>query len=156
MADDRRPPAPLSLVIPSQLVCVAPLGKQVRAACVEVGMGPDAAGEVEISVVEVVNNVIEHAYKMADDRQVLVTLEADRQRVRVEVIDDGYAMPRETLKRAAAPEFDLNDQDSIPEGGMGLYLVKQLMDAVRYEHRDGKNVLSMDRHIARGPRRPQT
>jgi serine/threonine-protein kinase RsbW len=150
MTEDPRPP--ISLVIPSRLASVGPLGEQVRAACVRLGLTAEAAGEVEICVVEAVNNAIEHAYQMADDRQVDVILESDGEFMRVVIRDEGQPMPRGTLRRATAPEFNIEDQSSLPEGGMGLYLVKELMDSVRYERKGGKNVLTMERRVDRPPR----
>jgi anti-sigma regulatory factor (Ser/Thr protein kinase) len=35
---------------------------------------------------------------------------------------------------------------------MGLYLVKELMDSVRYERKGPKNVLTMERRLDRAPR----
>jgi serine/threonine-protein kinase RsbW/sigma-B regulation protein RsbU (phosphoserine phosphatase) len=34
--------------------------------------------------------------------------------------------------------------DERPIGGLGVHLVKKLMDATRYERRDGQNVLTME------------
>jgi serine/threonine-protein kinase RsbW len=139
----------LSLHIASRLECVGPLGEKVRAACAELGLSSTAAGEVELSVVEMVNNSIEHAYQMADSGWVEVSLASDGRQLRIEVSDGGRAMRPEVLEEAALPEVDPADRDGLPEGGMGLAIVKQLMDAVRYRRADGRNVLTMERRIRR-------
>ena len=44
----------------------------------------------------------------------------------------------------AAPEADISmDVDERPIGGLGIFLVRQIMDSVSYEYRDGHNVLTM-------------
>jgi serine/threonine-protein kinase RsbW len=142
----------LSVTIDSRMACVGPLGEQVRTACLELGMTAGAAGEVELSVVEAVNNAIEHAYQLAEDGRVEVTLTRQGSRVRIEVRDGGRPMPAETLARVRVPRVDPADTPSLPEGGMGLYVLTQLMDAVSYESRAGKNALIMERRIDRsGP-----
>jgi serine/threonine-protein kinase RsbW len=139
----------VSLRIASRLDCVGPLGDQVRAACAELGLSGAAAGEVELSVVETVNNAIEHAYQMAESGWVEVSLASDGQRLRIEISDGGRAMRPEVLAGAKMPAVDPGDIASLPEGGMGLALVKQLMDDVRYQRADGRNVLTMERRIDR-------
>jgi anti-sigma regulatory factor (Ser/Thr protein kinase) len=54
-------------------------------------------------------------------------------------------MPPGTLGQVRPPEVEVEDLAALPEGGMGLYIVTQLMDDVRYERRAGKNVLIMER-----------
>jgi serine/threonine-protein kinase RsbW len=137
----------LSLTIDSRMASVGPLGEKVRAACVGLGLSELAAGEIELSVVEAVNNAIEHAYQLAEDRLVEVSLDRSGGQLRIEVRDTGRQLPPDTLARVQAPHVDPDDIASLPEGGMGLYVLTQLMDAVRYESRSGKNVLIMERRI---------
>jgi serine/threonine-protein kinase RsbW len=139
----------LSLSIASKMACVGPLGEQVRAACVDLGLTARAAGEIELSVVEAVNNAIEHAYQLAEDGLVEVKLDGNGSRLLIEVCDSGRRMPPGTLGLVHAPEVDVEDLAALPEGGMGLFIVTQLMDAVRYESRAGKNVLIMERRMDR-------
>lgn len=137
----------LQLVIESRLTNVALLGEAVRSSCLAVGMTGEAASEVELAVVEAVNNCIEHAYSMAGDGQVSVALEIGSETVQIQVSDRGQPMPPGTLEAAASPSFDPSDTVGLPEGGMGLDIVKQLMHDVRYESAAGINVLTMKRRI---------
>ncbi len=43
--------------------------------------------------------------------------------------------------------FDCGDPDSLPEGGMGLALIRQLFDAIAYETRDGRNRMTLTRWL---------
>jgi serine/threonine-protein kinase RsbW len=142
----------LSLTITSTMASVGPLGERVRATCLGLGLGEGAAREVELSVVEVVNNTIEHAYQLAEDGKVWVTLGRRASRLQIEVRDRGRPMPPETLARVRVPRVDPGDPGSLPEGGMGLFIITELMDAVRYESHGGENVLVMERSIDRAAR----
>jgi serine/threonine-protein kinase RsbW len=148
-----RPPA-LSLTIESKMACVGPLAEKVRAACLGLGLTDRAAGEVELSVVEAVNNAIEHAYQLADDHLVEVALGCSTTLLQVEVRDTGRQMPPETLARVRVPQVDPANLAALPEGGMGLYVLTQLMDTVSYESHAGTNVLTMERRIDRNERAP--
>ncbi|HEY0706011.1 MAG TPA: ATP-binding protein [Polyangia bacterium] len=141
--DERR----LQLTIESRLTNVALLGGAIRSSCLAVGMDESAAGEVELAVVEVVNNCIEHAYRKTDDGQVSVSLEISDHTLRIKVSDRGRAMPPEVLATATVPTFDPGDTAHLPEGGMGLGIVKQLMQDVHYESTGGTNVLTMVRRL---------
>jgi serine/threonine-protein kinase RsbW len=141
---------PLSWHIASRLECVGPLGEEVRAACAGLGLSSEAAGEVELSVVEMVNNAIEHGYQLDGSGWVEVMLESDGRNLHIEVCDGGRTMPANLLATASMPPVDPGDLASLPEGGMGLSIVKQLMDEVRYESTADRNVLTMERRIDRG------
>ncbi|MCZ7603337.1 MAG: hypothetical protein M5R37_10725 [Melioribacteraceae bacterium] len=40
-------------------------------------------------------------------------------------------------------EYDPEDIENLPEGGMGLYIIDQLMDEISYKVLDGVNIFSM-------------
>jgi serine/threonine-protein kinase RsbW len=131
------------------MACVGPLGQKVRAACVGLGLTEREAGEVELSVVEAVNNAIEHAYQLAEDRLIEVALGRSDARLHIEVRDNGRQMMPETLAGVCVPAVNPADRASLPEGGMGLFILTELMDAVSYASHSGKNVLTMERRIDR-------
>ena len=119
----------------------------MRAVCAGAGFSAAVAAEVELSVVEVVNNAIEHAYREGTG-EVRVSLQLGDDAIEVQVRDTGLAMPEGILAKAATPQFDPAQISSLPEGGMGLGIVKDLMENLRYESRDGHNVLTMSRRLA--------
>jgi serine/threonine-protein kinase RsbW len=137
----------LQLVIESRLGNVALVGVAIRSSCLAVGMDESAAAEVELAVVEVVNNCIEHAYGRSEAGQVTVLLEIADGTLQIKVSDRGRQMPAGLLADAAHLDFDPTDIANLPEGGMGLALVKQLMPDVRYESNAGTNVLTMIRRL---------
>lgn len=144
----------LQLVIDGHLGNVAPLGHAVRAVCLGAGLGAAAAAEVELSVVEAVNNSIEHAYRERAG-EVRVSLQLGDETIEVRVCDTGQAMPEGTLARASMPQFNPDQLALLPEGGMGLGIVKELMQDLHYESRDGENVLTMSRRTGAMPPPPK-
>ena len=58
-------------------------------------------------------------------------------------IDGG--IPYDPLQKPA-PDLTLSLEER-PVGGLGVFLVKELVDEVRYEHKDGNNVLTVRKII---------
>jgi anti-sigma regulatory factor (Ser/Thr protein kinase) len=63
--------------------------------------------------------------------------------VAVEVEDDGR--PFDPLQ-VPPPDLTLSLEQR-PIGGLGIHLIRNLMDEVSYARRDGRNVLKMAKHL---------
>jgi anti-sigma regulatory factor (Ser/Thr protein kinase) len=83
--------------------------------------------EVQIAASEAVANIVNHAYSGLDSRipPVRVKCSHEQGKLTVEVIDRGRGFPAPSA--GAIPEVDLNR-----EGGLGIILIKCLMDRVNY------------------------
>jgi anti-sigma regulatory factor (Ser/Thr protein kinase) len=47
-----------------------------------------------------------------------------------------------------APEADITlSAEERPIGGLGIFLIRQIMNEVRYDRIDGKNVLTMEKKL---------
>ncbi len=101
---------------------------------------------VEICIVEALNNVVEHAYKDAKERELEINAEIGDSYLTIEMIDKGIAR---TKFEEAKFEFDPNDIFSLPEGGMGLFLIEKIMDETEYFSKDGKNFYRMKKKISK-------
>jgi serine/threonine-protein kinase RsbW len=92
--------------------------------------------------------VIKHGYegKPGKDVGVLVSLQKDR--VTIEVVDRALPIEAAVFERSSDPfAFDETNLDDVPEGGMGLALIRMSMDEVEYMSRDGENRLRMTKLI---------
>jgi anti-sigma regulatory factor (Ser/Thr protein kinase) len=63
--------------------------------------------------------------------------------LRVEIVDEAAAF--DPLARPA-PDTDQALEER-PIGGLGIHIVKQLMDDVRYRREGGKNVLTLTKRL---------
>ena len=99
------------------------------------------AYDVELACVEAINNCIKHAYNNLPNNEVKLTFSAYNDRLEIMVIDKGISLPN--LKLDVALEFDPSDLENLPDGGMGLFLIQQIMDKVSYNVKDNTNTLSM-------------
>lgn len=90
----------------------------------------------DICLTEALNNIIKHAYKEENGREIIVKLRKDTKVVEVEIIDEGQPRTKFEIPNL---DFDPQDINNLPESGMGLFIMNQLMDELKYENRDGKN-----------------
>ena len=101
---------------------------------------------LHLALEEVVTNVINHGYKDGQSHTFTVALRVSPDdRVGAIVTDDAPA-----FDPLARPPVDVSlpiEERAI--GGLGVHLVKKLMDYSHYERRDGKNILTLERVIRR-------
>jgi serine/threonine-protein kinase RsbW len=82
-------------------------------------------GELVVSAVgEAFNNVVFHAYRGRSPGDVAIEIDITPRGLTVRVVDFGSA-----FDPTAVPEPEL---DGLPESGMGLFIMRRCMDAVRY------------------------
>lgn len=97
---------------------------------------PEDLGHRVISAfIEAFNNAVIHAYRGRPVGPVEVELAVGHERLALKIIDEGRGFRPENV-----PEPDL---DALPEGGMGLFIMRSFMDSVEYHREQDKNVLTM-------------
>lgn len=106
------------------------------------GWQPDLAFHIQLALDEIGDNLVEHRAQ-AQSTYMTVTLDSQDRAVTVEVIDDGIAFDPTADAPAADVSSSLEDR---PIGGLGLYLIRTLMDKVDYRREDGKNILILVKH----------
>ena len=93
---------------------------------------------------EALSNVVKYGYRDDARHEISVRLSIAGPHVVAEVEDDG--IPFDPLS-APAPRLE-GGIDERPIGGLGIYLLRQLMDEVHYVRRGGLNVLVMKKRIS--------
>lgn len=99
--------------------------------------------DIQLVLDEVVANVFRHAYVDRQPHQIVVDVALGPGVLKVEVIDDGR--PFDPVQRAR-PRTDQKIAER-PIGGLGIHLVKQVMDELEYSRRDGLNHLVLKKRI---------
>jgi anti-sigma regulatory factor (Ser/Thr protein kinase) len=115
------------LVIPSRLEELA----QVHALLEELGqrhgMDEDYVNSLLIAVIEAGTNAVQHGNMFADDKVVTFEVTVDPSDVRVRVDDVGNGFDPSRVLNPTEGEQLLNPH------GRGLFLMRQLMDEVKFE-----------------------
>jgi len=137
-------PQEIQLVISSSLQHIAFVGVAVKALCASLALPQVDACQLELCAVEAVTNAIKHAYDGKPGFLVQVLFAAYADRLVLTVCDEGRKMPQLVIRSL---DFDPTDLASLPESGMGLFLIQQIMDEVTYTSEHGKNALTMIKRL---------
>ena len=100
--------------------------------------------EVNLGLDELFTNIISYGFEDEGDHQIKFTLAKTEETLVVKVEDDGT--PFNPLE-AADPELS-RDLDTIDIGGLGIHLVKKMMDDINYQRVAGRNKLILKKCVA--------
>ena len=111
----------------------------------------DERTRVLIVLEELFTNAITHGYGLHSTAgAITVALGWRRGHFRISFVDD--APPFDPLT-SGVPDLDAPGEER-PIGGLGIHIVRSLVDQARYCRRAGRNHLHLIRHIARAPNNP--
>jgi len=84
-----------------------------------------------------------YAYPPGTKGSITTEVEAETGQLRIAITDNG-----KPFDPTIAPEADTTlSAEERPVGGLGIFLARQLMDALNYERIGGKNILTLIKHI---------
>jgi serine/threonine-protein kinase RsbW len=98
---------------------------------------------VNLAVDEILTNIISYAYPDGGSHDIVVRLSLTTRELIVEVEDDGQAFNPLEL---GIPDLD-KPLEQRPIGGLGIHLVRKVMDRLEYRRQAGKNVLLMAKTV---------
>lgn len=111
--------------------------------CGELGLDMQLQLDLNLVLEEVVSNVIYYAYPEGTIADIELHAEYDGKELTFVLSDQGkYFDP--TLKDDL--DTDVNPMDR-NLGGMGIYIVKNIMNEVTYQRLEGRNLLTMKKEI---------
>jgi serine/threonine-protein kinase RsbW len=112
----------------------------------DAGLQDSEVNAVVLAIDEACSNIVEHAYRGVKKGQIECTCDAGPDALTIILRDHGKAFD---VSKVPAPDVgaDLSDRRI---GGLGIFLMRKLMDEVRFEAQ-GKsgNVLTMVKHKGR-------
>ena len=103
-----------------------------------------AASNLNLALEEAISNVIMYAYPEGTDGEVSIDATVDGKNVSFVIADNGIA-----FDPTAKEEIDITARiDERPIGGLGIHLVRTIMDNVSYERKEEKNILTLTKNYA--------
>ena len=104
------------------------------------GFSPEDVLDTQLAVEEVITNIIVHGYR-GTGPAIHLSGQFSGNRMVIRVADSA---PRFDPLSIPEPELDGNVDDR-KIGGLGIYLVRQVMDDISYHYEGGKNILVMEK-----------
>ena len=106
----------------------------VSQAAQKFGFNDEEVSKIALAVDEACTNVIKHAYKFDPSKKITVTVRGENSELEVCIRDSGLRFNPSELRSPDMKEY----LSHYRRGGLGVYLMKSLMDKVEYDIRAGK------------------
>ena len=111
--------------------------------CEAIGIDMSTAMSLNLAMEEAVVNVMDYAYPAGTKGNINIEAKANDQRLKFVITD--WGTPFDPTEKS---EVDTTmSAEERPIGGLGIHLVRQIMDSINYERTDGKNVLTLRKKL---------
>jgi len=128
-----------SLILPNDIETIPQLNEFIDIAAEEIGLDMSLTMSLNLAIEEAVVNVMQYAYSEEGKGDVEIRILADSEWLTFIIIDSGVEFDPTTMNDA---DTTLSAEER-PIGGLGIFLVRQLMDVIEYKREDGKNILTL-------------
>lgn len=132
-----------SIVLPNDVQEVPKLTAFVDAVCEAVGFNSTLTMKMNLAIEEAVVNVMNYAYPRGTKGDVTIEALSNDVRLKFTIIDSGT--PFDPTVHSDV-DTTLSAQDR-PIGGLGIHLVRNIMDSINYERIDNLNVLTLRKKL---------
>jgi anti-sigma regulatory factor (Ser/Thr protein kinase) len=129
----------MSITLTNDIQEVAQLAAFVEEACEKAGMDASTTMQMNLAMEEAVVNVMNYAYPTGEKGDIDIEVLIDDKGLTFVIADSGTPFDPTAEKEA---DTTLTAEDR-PIGGLGIFLVRQLMDSISYERKEGKNRLTL-------------
>lgn len=141
-----------SLTVPGRYDKIREVCKFVAEGARRAGFDKDARFQVELACDEACTNIIEHTYQAENVGDITIEWELGRRTFVVTIKDHGERFDPSDIPPAPVPpdplQPDEEDENEMKVGGLGVYLMRQLMDRVAFSYNEGTgNVLTMEKEL---------
>ena len=109
----------------------------------EFGLSPELVFNLNLVLEEAVSNVILYAYPKEEHQTISLIAKKKENQLIFVLTDSG-----KEFDPTQAPDADITlSAEDRPIGGLGIFLIRQIMNTVEYQRIDGKNVLTLGKEL---------
>lgn len=98
---------------------------------------------ITLSLEELITNTISYGYKDDELHHIRITLKKNNNTVNILISDDAEQF-NPILRDDPDTEAELEKR---PIGGLGIHLVKKMMDEIEYFYKNGKNLIMLKKYL---------
>lgn len=108
------------------------------------GFDEESVNKIALAVDEACTNIIKHGYKYATDRQIEICIATNNGGIEIEISDNGMSFDPDSVEKPNMKEY----LSHYRRGGLGMYMMRSLMDKVEYKAYPGKkNVVRLVKYF---------
>ena len=141
MSDSLQNGENFSFDVPARACFRSAVGSFISSICEELRtqerLNEESSHQIMSAFLEGFNNVVTHAYPGTATGRVELLISVKTEYISLSLFDEGEGFDFEAIP---VPELD-----SLPEGGMGIYIMKNFMDRVEYKRDNEKNMLYLEK-----------
>ena len=101
---------------------------------INAGFDLESAEQIQLAVDEACTNVIKHAHRYDIQKTVEINVKLDSQKMEINITDSGKGFD---VARVAKPDLEKYIHEA-KKGGLGIHLMRSLMDEVHFNFNPGK------------------
>jgi sigma-B regulation protein RsbU (phosphoserine phosphatase) len=132
-----------NLILPNDVQDVPRLAAFIDEICESVELDMTTTMQINLAIEEAVVNVMNYAYPPGTYGEVNIEAETNDNCLQFVISDQGKPFDP-TLKEEADTTLSAEERQI---GGLGIYLVRHIMDHVDYQWTDGRNVLTLKKNL---------
>ena len=130
---------PYHLILHNDIEQISLLPEFVETVADQAKLDPETTMNLNLALEEAVANVISYAYPEGTDGLVDIDASVDEHKITFVITDSGIA-----FDPTAKEEVDITlGMDERPIGGLGIHLVRTIMDTVSYQRKEEQNILTI-------------
>ncbi len=128
-----------SLILPNDIETIPQLNEFIDSVAEEMALDMSLTMSLNLAMEEAVVNVMDYAYPEGQQGNVEIEAMTDGEWLTFVISDSGVPFDPTTKEDA---DTTLSAEER-PIGGLGIFLVRQLMDVIQYQRDGDKNVLTL-------------
>lgn len=106
-------------------------------------LSPKNIFELNLILDELITNIISYAYEDDSDHAIELEINKEKDELKIQLIDDGKEFnPLE--KEEVKLDEDLDERKI---GGLGIHIVKEKTDEIKYKRESNKNILMLKKKL---------
>ena len=105
------------------------------------GVSEEIAGLCELALQELLTNLVDHAYEGNLNGQITVRMASKNGQIFLQTEDTGLPA------RIKMEDVHMPNPEDLAEGGYGMAIIRSLMDDIRYESMQGKNIWTLIKNL---------
>lgn len=127
------------ITLPNDVQEIPRLAEFVDEVCEAVGFDMGTTMQINLAMEEAVVNVMNYAYPSGTYGEISITAQSNDIRLKFVIIDNGTPFDPTTHKEV---DTTLSAEER-GIGGLGIHLVREIMDSINYERINGQNILTL-------------
>ena len=131
------------LVLKNEISEISKLAAFIEELGEELDLTPDLVFNLNLVLEEAVSNVILYAYSKGEQQEISLSANVSDNNLVFVLTDSG-----KEFDPTQAPDADITlSAEERQIGGLGIFLIRQIMNQIEYQRIDGKNVLTLGKQL---------